>query len=336
MARRRYSNVASVATLQTSVNATDTLLEVDTTTGWPAIQVGDEGITALIDRGTASEEVVLVTSFTATALNVTRAQGGTSGKSHTSGASIHLVVAAVDADDANRHIFDTTLDQHSQYLNNTRHDVTGRHTATTLGNILTNNTPVSQAFGDSAAVGGGTTAARFDHTHGMPSHGTAQHGSTVVDHGSIGGLSDDDHSQYLNTSRHDVQSRHSSLFAVDASSGSANQNLSASFSDITGLSVTINSSGSKAYISGMLAVDTGSGNNTLFNVRILVDGVQYGPEFTTKETDNQPAVSFAWAVSGLSSGSHTYKVQAKATVVSGSSTPYVQRSNSAIAVAVMP
>jgi len=31
---------------------------------------------------------------------------------------------------------------------------------------------------------------------------TARHGATVVDHGSIGGLGDDDHPQYLNDDRH--------------------------------------------------------------------------------------------------------------------------------------
>jgi len=37
---------------------------------------------------------------------------------------------------------------------------------------------------------------------------TARHGSSVVDHGSIGGLGDDDHTQYLNNARHDTTSRH--------------------------------------------------------------------------------------------------------------------------------
>lgn len=37
---------------------------------------------------------------------------------------------------------------------------------------------------------------------------TARHGSSVVDHGSIGGLDDDDHTQYLNIDRHDTSSRH--------------------------------------------------------------------------------------------------------------------------------
>ena len=37
---------------------------------------------------------------------------------------------------------------------------------------------------------------------------TARHGSSVVDHGQINGLADDDHTQYLNTTRHDTTTRH--------------------------------------------------------------------------------------------------------------------------------
>ena len=44
---------------------------------------------------------------------------------------------------------------------------------------------------------------------GIPSAHHTKTGSGDIDHGSIGGLADDDHSQYLNTTRHDTTTRHS-------------------------------------------------------------------------------------------------------------------------------
>lgn len=117
-------------------------------------------------------------------------------------------------------------DDHTQYLNTARHDLTARHTA---GTVVPVATPGSSAVGDAAAAGSSgslaradhthgregfgsvtaetafsgsssngaaSTLARSDHQHGTPAHGTAQHGSGVVDHGAIGGLTDDDHALY--------------------------------------------------------------------------------------------------------------------------------------------
>lgn len=58
-------------------------------------------------------------------------------------------------------------------------------------------TPGSSAPADVAAQGIATTISRADHLHGREAHTSAQHGSSVVDHGAVGGLSDDDHPQYL-------------------------------------------------------------------------------------------------------------------------------------------
>lgn len=45
---------------------------------------------------------------------------------------------------------------------------------------------------------------------------TARHGSTVVDHGSIGGLGDDDHAQYLNTTRHAAVVHTAAMLGTDS------------------------------------------------------------------------------------------------------------------------
>jgi hypothetical protein len=70
-------------------------------TGWP---YGSEPFYVVLDPGTASEEKVLVTrtGSTDTTLNVTtRGVDGTTGVSHSSGATIYPVFTAVDADEAN-------------------------------------------------------------------------------------------------------------------------------------------------------------------------------------------------------------------------------------------
>jgi hypothetical protein len=75
-----------------------------------------------------------------------------------------------------------------------RHDVTARHTA---GTVIPTAAAGASAPADTAAEGTAATAARSDHRHSREAHGTGQHGSAVVDHGSIGGLADNDHPQYL-------------------------------------------------------------------------------------------------------------------------------------------
>jgi len=101
----------------------------------------------------------------------------------------HANLSGLDADD------------HTQYLNTTRHDVTDRHT---LGTVVPHDSHSSLS-----------NLSNDDHTQYLNEtrhDTTARHTlGTVVphdDHGSLSGLDDDDHSQYLNTTRHDVTSRH--------------------------------------------------------------------------------------------------------------------------------
>lgn len=74
------------------------------------------------------------------------------------------------------------VDDHTQYLNTTRHDTFARHGTSSVdhGSIF--------GLGDDDHAQYLTTG-RHDTTD--------RHGSAVVDHGSIGGLLDDDHTQYL-------------------------------------------------------------------------------------------------------------------------------------------
>ena len=101
----------------------------------------------------------------------------------------HANLSGLDADD------------HTQYLNTTRHDVTDRHT---LGTVVPHDSHSSLS-----------NLSNDDHTQYLNEtrHDTTDRHAlgTVVphdDHGLLSGLGDDDHTQYLNTTRHDITSRH--------------------------------------------------------------------------------------------------------------------------------
>ncbi len=102
---------------------------------------------------------------------------------------VHADLLGLDADD------------HTQYLNITRHDVTSRHT---LGTVVPHDSHSSLS-----------NLSSDDHTQYLNTtrHDTTDRHTlgTVVphdDHGSLSGLNDDDHTQYLNTTRHDTTTRH--------------------------------------------------------------------------------------------------------------------------------
>lgn len=120
---------------------------------------------------------------------------------------VHADLLGLDADD------------HSQYLNTTRHDTTTRHT---LGTVVPHD--------DHGSLSG---LEDDDHTQYL---NTTRHDitdrhtlGTVVahdDHGSLSGLDDDDHTQYLNETRHDTTDRHTLGTVVPHDSHSSLSNLS--------------------------------------------------------------------------------------------------------------
>jgi len=120
----------------------------------------------VVDQGMAQEEKILVTSRTGTTL--TYAVGGrgadsTNAAGHSSGAAIYPCWSAVEADDANDHIYTTARDDHTQYLNATRHDVATRHT---FGAAFP--TPAAPpAIATAASAGTGAGPAHSDHTHNI-------------------------------------------------------------------------------------------------------------------------------------------------------------------------
>lgn len=84
-------------------------------------------------------------------------------------------------------------DDHAQYLNVARHDLTARHPLANLDPLV-----CSEDEADSKIT---------THKNDASAHHTKT-ASSEIDHGSIQGLGDDDHSQYLNVARHDLTARH--------------------------------------------------------------------------------------------------------------------------------
>lgn len=99
MAKRNYTNTATEAALASGITASDATFTVTSFAGFPAAP-----FTVAIDRGTASEEVVLVTSVGGSALTGTRGFDGTTAKSHAAGAQVLHVTVAKDYEEAGAHV----------------------------------------------------------------------------------------------------------------------------------------------------------------------------------------------------------------------------------------
>lgn len=103
MARRYYSSTAGSTTLTADITAGATSATVSSAVGYPTTP-----FFLTIDRGTASEEVVLVTNRSGNNLTITRGQDGTVGYAHLGGAVVEHTFTATDADEANAHVNATT------------------------------------------------------------------------------------------------------------------------------------------------------------------------------------------------------------------------------------
>lgn len=121
---QNYSNVAVETTLSVGINASTTTITVGATTGFPS-----PNFTLVIDQGTASEELVLVTAVGGTTLTVTRGYDGTTGTSHSTGATVRHAHSAKDFKDSRDHEAATAV-----------HGATGAVVGTTNAQTLTNKT----------------------------------------------------------------------------------------------------------------------------------------------------------------------------------------------------
>lgn len=98
--RRYYSNFPPQLTLAAQIGSSDTSLQVQGSfTGWP-VQLP---FYAVLEYGTASAEIVLVTAITGTTATITRGQDGTLAIGHLAGATMDQSVIRQDVDEANAH-----------------------------------------------------------------------------------------------------------------------------------------------------------------------------------------------------------------------------------------
>jgi microcystin-dependent protein len=126
MPQRYYSSTAGEMALTTGVDSVNTSIAVDTVAGLPA----STPFTLVLDRDTASEEVVTVTAVAGTTLTVVRGEDGTPAVAHTTGATVRHMVTARDLREPQQHL-DATTDVHGIGSSS---EVVGTTTTQTLTN----------------------------------------------------------------------------------------------------------------------------------------------------------------------------------------------------------
>lgn len=158
MTLKKYSGNAAATALNGAIGTSGATIETAAATGWPTTGP----YVMCIDRGLASEEKILIASRSGTTHTVSsRGYDGTSAVSHADDAVVEHVLDAVTLTESSNHINLTSQDDHTQYLNNARHDVTARHA---FGSAL--GTPAAPAaVATTAAAGTGAAPAREDHVH---------------------------------------------------------------------------------------------------------------------------------------------------------------------------
>lgn len=122
--RREYQGAAQSAYLTVSLGGTtgDLTIYCDDLSNWPT-GVSGRPFYVVIDRNTAAEEKILCASRSGNVITVYNVGGsngrgadGTSITAHSNNAVIEHVFTAVDADEANSHVNDSTTDVHPQYV----------------------------------------------------------------------------------------------------------------------------------------------------------------------------------------------------------------------------
>ena len=99
---RKYSSISVETTLQATINSSTTSITVATGTGTTlmggvTLAAGNvDQFTIALDPDTVNEEIVFVTGVTSDTLTVVRARAGSTGVSHTAGATVRHVLTSDD------------------------------------------------------------------------------------------------------------------------------------------------------------------------------------------------------------------------------------------------
>lgn len=159
---KQYLGAAVGQALAAGLTSSGMSFTTSDSTGMPS--GGPAPFVVSVEKGTPQEEKILVASRSGNTYTVAtsgRGYDGTIAIAHLSGAPVNHVIDAVSLQETNAHVNDTSRDDHTQYLNQARHDQTSRHTYG--AGLLAPSTPA--AVGTAANAGSGDAPARGNHVH---------------------------------------------------------------------------------------------------------------------------------------------------------------------------
>lgn len=133
-----YPGNIVTGTLNSVINASGT--PTFQVTGWPTtVGIAGQPFVVEVGPGLGDDEKILVSSFSAGVATVAssgRGWDGTASVAHVVGEQVRCVPDATSFQDFSDHVYVNTRDDHTQYLNVTRHDVTARHGSTVVSHSL--------------------------------------------------------------------------------------------------------------------------------------------------------------------------------------------------------
>ncbi len=198
--RTEHSGIAGLTTLASDITAGALAFTVATGggTGYPTGAVANFLVT--LDRDVAGkEEKILCSGRTGDSFTVAasgRGKDQTSAVSHTTGGQVEHTISAYEYDDMNKHLADINVDDHTQYLNNARHDVSGRHG---FGAALAAPGVPANVTKAAAAAGTAAEAARADHKHDVATDVPADVTKAAAAEGTSTSLARSDHKHDIST-----------------------------------------------------------------------------------------------------------------------------------------
>jgi hypothetical protein len=170
---RFYSSIAAVTNLQVTANPGDTSIQVASSTGWP----GSFPYIVSLDYGSATEELVLVTSGGPSNFTVTRSYDGTSASTHNAGAVVRHVSSAIDFTDSRTHEASTTG----------VHGISGTFVDTTSLQTLSNKTLTAPTINNPTIGGTASGGTYTGATLTSPTINTPTINTPAISNGSVSG-----------------------------------------------------------------------------------------------------------------------------------------------------
>lgn len=201
-----------------------------------------------------------------------------------------------------------------------------------------NNANITDERSDGTVAGYATIQTRVDHTKSINTTSgdphtqylnnarhdlTARHGSSVVDHGSIGGLGDDDHTQYYNAARltasvlNALGIDHGSLAGLSDDDhsqyalGSLFRMIQPGYTGVTGAQVVQSGAatvgtGRRIRVAAYMRFFRTAGTVTALDFAVRVDGNIHQTQTVLVDSPTATGIYVEAIVDGLSAGSHVF------------------------------